>query len=64
MNSLKIRSTFINGRTQMLPYLLDADTHGAVEEYMAKYNPTGGPVRKVMTYSPATAAMPVYVDHG
>ena len=63
MNSVKLRSTFINGRTQMLPYRLDDATHGAVEEYMANYNPTAGPVRKVITYFPATAAMPVYVGH-
>lgn len=58
-----LRSTLINARTEVLPYRLGPTTHGAVEESVASYSPLSGPVRKVITYFPATGALPVHVGH-
>ncbi|MGH8883985.1 MAG: YcaO-like family protein [Egibacteraceae bacterium] len=63
MSANTLRSTFINARSEVLAYRLDEETHAAVAELLALYNPLGGPVRKLVTYFGAAGGLPVHVGH-
>lgn len=54
---------YISRGSEVLGYRLDTVAHDAVEEMLHQYSPTGGPVRKVITYNGCSPMMPVSVGH-
>jgi ribosomal protein S12 methylthiotransferase accessory factor len=57
---MKLRSTFTSVGGEMLPLHLDERSRRAIDDLLVRYNPLGGPVRKVTTYLRPTATLPIY----